>query len=552
MANLGLVVQNSRLLVLPGVRVPHLASHALALAARRLPDDWEELHGVRPAMACAFVGPEQDDTVHAAAGWQLAGRTSGHPPGRRGGGAPACGVWMLPLEPGWRERLRREPPLPRWLEPSLPALREDAGWAELEFGMSGHPDGRLRQRMASMARDWEKRTGEPVSVAFPAGNDQKAAYRLLRNRKVSMDDIMEGHRAATVQRCRDEPVVLAIQDTTMLDFSGLKGSTGGLAKPGAADRAVTASPRTHNPRGVGLRAGARGPRHRRGLPAGRHREGGPPPESRRDGTGAGGDGGAGDGDGGTACQREPALGGRLRPGSDGRPRQPRHPHGLRLRPRRRHMGHVRGPGGRSGGGRAAGALQRFHAALGDRRRKDRGSQESHAVPDAGRRQDRHRHRPGRARRRPGAQGEGPEGGADRGRRAARRPGAAESSRPKPPDPAGHRRPRQREKGARFQRQAAALAAALHRRPPRTSRAPRRPSPATRPDGASRNTTRSSSRAPGSRTAGSAGPTTCGAASPSTPSSRGAYSTSSAPRRPNPTGRRSTSSTRTSSPPSTSE
>ena len=52
MANPGLVGRNSRCLVLPGVRVPHLASHALALAARRLPDDWEELHGVRPAMAC--------------------------------------------------------------------------------------------------------------------------------------------------------------------------------------------------------------------------------------------------------------------------------------------------------------------------------------------------------------------------------------------------------------------------------------------------------------------------------------------------------------------
>ena len=35
-ANLGLVVNNSRFMILPGVRVPHLASHALGLPTRRL------------------------------------------------------------------------------------------------------------------------------------------------------------------------------------------------------------------------------------------------------------------------------------------------------------------------------------------------------------------------------------------------------------------------------------------------------------------------------------------------------------------------------------
>ena len=47
-----------------------------------------------------------------------------------------------------------------------------------------------------------------------------------------MDDILESHRAATVRRCRGKDTVLAVQDTTMLDWSGLKGSTGGLADLG--------------------------------------------------------------------------------------------------------------------------------------------------------------------------------------------------------------------------------------------------------------------------------------------------------------------------------
>ncbi len=231
MAKLGLLVQNSRFLILPGVEVPHLASHVLGLAARRLPDDWERLHGVRPAMAFTYVGAERPGTAYAAAGWEFAGTTSGHPPGHRREGAEACGVWMRPLDPDWRDRMCRGPETPRWLGPA-PAIPEDADWADLEFGLCGHPDGRVRSRILAMGRAWETRPGEPVAVVFAGKKDQGAAYRLLSNPRVSMDDIIESHRMATLQRCRAETEVLAIQDTTMLDFSGLKGSTGGLAKLG--------------------------------------------------------------------------------------------------------------------------------------------------------------------------------------------------------------------------------------------------------------------------------------------------------------------------------
>ncbi len=44
------IVSNSRFLILPGVRVPHLASHVLALATRRLRTDWQERYGYAPAL----------------------------------------------------------------------------------------------------------------------------------------------------------------------------------------------------------------------------------------------------------------------------------------------------------------------------------------------------------------------------------------------------------------------------------------------------------------------------------------------------------------------
>jgi len=77
-ANLHLVVGNARFLILPHVRVPHLASHLLARAARRLPADWHARYGYTPALLETFV--ERDrfaGTSYRAANWIHVGQTTG-------------------------------------------------------------------------------------------------------------------------------------------------------------------------------------------------------------------------------------------------------------------------------------------------------------------------------------------------------------------------------------------------------------------------------------------------------------------------------------------
>ena len=228
-ANLPLLVNNSRFLVLPGVRARNLASHVLALAADRLADDWETVHGVRPAALYTFVGPDRAGTCYAAAGWTRVGESSGSPPGACGRNS-RCGIWMLPLEDGWRERTCTEPPVTAGT--SCRALPEDASWADLEFGFARHHDGRVNKRILAMGRAWETRPGQPVSVAFSETKDRKAAYRLLSNPTVTMDHVLESHLAATRDRCLGHDVVLAIEDTTMLDFTGLADVADGLAPLG--------------------------------------------------------------------------------------------------------------------------------------------------------------------------------------------------------------------------------------------------------------------------------------------------------------------------------
>jgi hypothetical protein len=75
---LPLLANNCRFLILPDVRVPHLASRILALNLRRLSDDWLSAHGHPIWVAETFVDPElYRGTCYRAAGWALLGHTRG-------------------------------------------------------------------------------------------------------------------------------------------------------------------------------------------------------------------------------------------------------------------------------------------------------------------------------------------------------------------------------------------------------------------------------------------------------------------------------------------
>jgi len=71
-------VMNRRFLVLGRERMPNLASKALTLACRYLPQHWEQLHGFAPVMAETFTDIEQfEGTCYKAAGWEPCGTSKG-------------------------------------------------------------------------------------------------------------------------------------------------------------------------------------------------------------------------------------------------------------------------------------------------------------------------------------------------------------------------------------------------------------------------------------------------------------------------------------------
>ena len=76
--NLPYLVNNSRFLILPWVRVKGLASKILAQSARQLPADWERRYGYRPLLLETLVDSHRfAGTCYRAANWILLGETQG-------------------------------------------------------------------------------------------------------------------------------------------------------------------------------------------------------------------------------------------------------------------------------------------------------------------------------------------------------------------------------------------------------------------------------------------------------------------------------------------
>jgi hypothetical protein len=111
--NVRFVAYNSRLLILPWVRVPHLASHVLGRLATRVSPDWRRLYGHPIYFLETFIDPARfRGTCYRAANWRALGRTTG-----RGHNArtmrptqPVKAVLGYPLVPDFRTRLTRTTP----------------------------------------------------------------------------------------------------------------------------------------------------------------------------------------------------------------------------------------------------------------------------------------------------------------------------------------------------------------------------------------------------------------------------------------------------------
>lgn len=106
--NLHLTTNNMRFLILPWVRVPHLASHILGLVSRRISRDWGIRYGHPLYMLETFVEKDRfKGTCYKAANWIHVGRTKGRSRNDRYKRlqVPIKDVYLYPLHSNYKKKL---------------------------------------------------------------------------------------------------------------------------------------------------------------------------------------------------------------------------------------------------------------------------------------------------------------------------------------------------------------------------------------------------------------------------------------------------------------
>jgi hypothetical protein len=219
------VISNSRFLILPWVKVPHLASHVLAQSAKRLRTDWQRRYGYEPVLLESFVERGRfAGTSYRAANWQYVGKSCGR--GRqdrtKSFSLPQKDIYLYPLRAEFKEILSAAPIAP--LKPRSHAVNQD--WVKEEFGAAQLNDQRLKRRLLLIARDLYDRPQASLPEACRSRAKTKAAYRFFDHPDTTMDNVLAAHYEATLKRMSEQKLVLIAQDTTTLNYSAHPLTTG--------------------------------------------------------------------------------------------------------------------------------------------------------------------------------------------------------------------------------------------------------------------------------------------------------------------------------------
>jgi hypothetical protein len=116
----------------------------------------------------------------------------------------------------------------------LNELINNKSWASEEFKNMRIQSGRLLKRFILSMITLSINPALSISAASANYSEAKAIYRLVENPKITEEMIIETHKQATIKRIIEsgEKTILNVQDTTELNYTGLK-QTSGLGEIGS-------------------------------------------------------------------------------------------------------------------------------------------------------------------------------------------------------------------------------------------------------------------------------------------------------------------------------
>ena len=95
----------------------------------------------------------------------------------------------------------------------------EQNWALEEFGAAELGDTRRTGRLVALARQLGERPEASLPRALEDGAALKAAYRFFDNAQIAHEKILASHVASSLERMRGQELILAVQDTTFIDYS---------------------------------------------------------------------------------------------------------------------------------------------------------------------------------------------------------------------------------------------------------------------------------------------------------------------------------------------
>lgn len=101
-------------------------------------------------------------------------------------------------------------------------------WVENEIKTANFKDARLNARMEKILTELGDKPNYSIPQACGGWGETIATYRFCNNQKVTFDNVLDSHRQATLERIKEQPVVLLPQDTTELIHVTLKGTKEGF------------------------------------------------------------------------------------------------------------------------------------------------------------------------------------------------------------------------------------------------------------------------------------------------------------------------------------
>ena len=121
---------------------------------------------------------------------------------------------------------------------------DDINWAVNEFADADLGDVRRTKRLVELANVLAQHPTAALPEAYGNGAMLKAAYRFLSHDDIAPQDFLSRHIESTYSRLDKGPLVLAVQDTTEVDWTGHPATKGlgplgtyGLSRPACPQHA---------------------------------------------------------------------------------------------------------------------------------------------------------------------------------------------------------------------------------------------------------------------------------------------------------------------------